>query len=496
MRFVRLALLAMAVAALQALSALGQPPDRYMPAAETPGGISPVSPVTGRSSDGSFEPLPDKIGALPVAADRVARPSPRPLPIQNKWQHVAVTFDPREVLAAPPAGYRIDGSDDPSLVPYGDLWSYYHNVNDRWWLRIDYLRWRVQGYDIPALVIQGPANTPLVDVPDLPVVFGDDRIEEGHRHGGRIRLGHWLVDGQFKGYQAEYFSFEREQTGFFRSGQPGDFILARPFIRVDPGPTLVPDASIIVGENVVIDNTQTDIAGEIDIRTHSDIHSAALTRRHVLWADFETNCRIDSIVGYRWFRLDEAIRIQDIVEIQSQVGIFPPGSRFRRIDRFGTTNDYHALDLGLYAEKHRGRWSVEGYGKVGFSYVHSVVDVAGSLAIDPTLGQFIEVAGAGGLLAQPGTNIGRHIRDDFAIIPEGEINLVYQVNDRLRVHLGYNLLYINRIARPGDQIDLLIDPQFVPPNQPAPGADPFPRPLFVRSDFWMHGMSAGAEWRW
>jgi hypothetical protein len=68
------------------------------------------------------------------------------------------------------------------------------------------------------------------------------------------------------------------------------------------------------------------------------------------------------------------------------------------------------------------------------------------------------------------------------------------------VFAGYEILYWNRVVRPGDQIDhnvnlsqnAVLDPKgvgtLVGPAQPAP--------LFNRSDFWAQGINLGLEYRY
>ncbi len=79
------------------------------------------------------------------------------------------------------------------------------------------------------------------------------------------------------------------------------------------------------------------------------------------------------------------------------------------------------------------------------------------------------------------------------MVPEISLNLGYNITPRLRALVGYTFLYWTNVGRPGDQIDLLLNPSQFPPGTLS-GA---PRPAFNYndSDFWAQGLNFGAEYR-
>jgi hypothetical protein len=99
----------------------------------------------------------------------------------------------------------------------------------------------------------------------------------------------------------------------------------------------------------------------------------------------------------------------------------------------------------------------------------------------------------GGQFAAP-SNIGRSTRDRFDAMPELEISIGYQISPNFQVFIGYNLLYLNKVARPGNQVDLVVD---AGGNQIDPGftgaMTSFPRPFFSDSNFWAQGLDFGLE---
>ncbi|MEX2186195.1 MAG: BBP7 family outer membrane beta-barrel protein [Pirellulales bacterium] len=435
-----------------------------------------------------------KIGAMPVASERTSRSGARPLPIEGKWQDVVTTFEPD-------CGPRDMRDFSPGAGVTGELYDDYKGVNDRWWVELDYLRWRARGYSVPALVTQSPVGTnPAVAgrLPDAEILFGDDALAGDWRNGGRARLGWWAVDGQFVGYQAEYFGLEGQSNDFNATSTSAGPLLARPFFNSSIG---AEDASLLSGPGLTIDlgtgPFTYDVDGSINISTSSDIHSFALTRRHVLWTDFERNIRTDWLLGYRYFRLDEGIAITDVATLNNPSGgPIAPGTLVRRIDEFDTTNDFHGGEVGLSGQILRGRWSLDMLGKLAVGNTEQSVDVRGNTAINPggVLG-FVPSPDLGGFLAQPDLNIGRQVRNAFTLMPEAEMAVAFQVNDYVSLHLGANVVYANRVARPGNQIDRNVNPTYFPPAN-APTGQATPQSKFEQTYLLLYGFNAGMEVRW
>ena len=70
----------------------------------------------------------------------------------------------------------------------------------------------------------------------------------------------------------------------------------------------------------------------------------------------------------------------------------------------------------------------------------------------------------GGLLAQQ-TNMGRQEENRFAVIPEFDLTVGWNLTPRLRATLGYTFIYWNNVLRAGDQIDSNLSQ--LPPEPPT-----------------------------
>ena len=55
--------------------------------------------------------------------------------------------------------------------------------------------------------------------------------------------------------------------------------------------------------------------------------------------------RLDSLLGYRFFRYDEGLRIQQ--QVTPTNGVFTQGTQIATVDNFNTSNQFHGLDLGF-----------------------------------------------------------------------------------------------------------------------------------------------------
>ena len=108
------------------------------------------------------------------------------------------------------------------------------------------------------------------------------------------------------------------------------------------------------------------------------------------------------------------------------------------------------------------------------------------------------MVGPGGFFALS-TNSGHFTRDEFAVLPEVNVNLGYQLTSRARACVGYSFLYLSNVVRLGDQIDRNINTTQGPPFLGAGATlqgQPVPAPQLRSSDFWAQGFNVGLEFRY
>lgn len=176
--------------------------------------------------------------------------------------------------------------------------------------------------------------------------------------------------------------------------------------------------------------------------------------------------------------------------LTSQV-VNDPGS-FVITDRFDTRNLFNGAELGVLWQGRRGWWSLDMLMRLGIGNVNQTVTISGTTA---TTINGTTTNHTGGLLAQR-TNIGVYEQNRFTMVPELGATLGYQMTRRLRATAGYSLIYMGSVVRPGDQVDLDVNPNLLPPEN-VPFSGPLrPQFNFAETDYWVQGLSFGGEFRW
>ncbi|HEX3724817.1 MAG TPA: BBP7 family outer membrane beta-barrel protein [Pirellulales bacterium] len=375
---------------------------------------------------------------------------------------------------------------------WNDLWTEVH-AHRRTFVQVDYLSFWAKGNPVPPLVTTSPLGTPQAQAGVLPdsattaTLFGNTRLDVNQRSGARINFGYWLVDGEFAGIEAQYFALQQQNTTFHAASSPSLPILARPFFNVDPNlVTPAEDSALVAYPNFAIGPSIVNLTGSIDIRSTSDIQSANALYRQLIWIDFTSQRRLDILLGYRFFRLNDSVTINDMSTLSG--GLFPT-TVLTSQDQFSARNEFNGGEIGVKYQSYHGPVSLEVVAKSAFGNNSELVYING---FNATTAAGVTTTGVGGLLAQP-TNIGTYRRDVFTILPEGDFNLRFDVARNLRLTLGYTFIYANRVQRSGDAINRTLNPTQIGGALNGPAQPSF---AFHDSTFWVQGATAGFEYRW
>jgi hypothetical protein len=365
------------------------------------------------------------------------------------------------------------------------------------WINVDYLLWHLSGYNTPPLVTTAPNGViPNLGNPGVAVVFGNDEIDDDFSNGGRIRFGTWVDDTQSAGIEGHFFAIDQEidRHGFAQSG-PGALSLGRPFIEVAPNFPV----GVAPGEAALLAAFEDPVLGvisngRVDVVTSSNVYSAGVLARHFLAE--EPGVRVDALGGFRFFRLDEGLSIES-TSIAGPGSPFPIPIGFTRIvsDWFNTVNQFYGGEFGLNLERDFGDlFSVEVISKVALGNVYQRIDLEGTKVLAFPAGP-VDVR-PGGLLVQPsntGTPLARGSfeRDRFAVLPEVNINAGVQLTRQVRATMGWSMLYLSDVVRPGHQIDRAVNGNQLN-NVPIVGEA---RPVlpFDSTDVWLYGVNFGIE---
>jgi hypothetical protein len=409
--------------------------------------------------------------AMPALAQRLPESPATPPPVEGKF-------------AAPATGESSTSR----------LWTAESGCSDcglGFWMSADYLLWWVKS---------GPTSGPLITrgsdkdaipgalgQPGTQVLFGNSSLDFNTFSGLRLQGGvalnaHLAIEGG-------YFALERRSTGYsITSDDTGSPLIARPFIKQQTGQQ---------------DSEQTAFpglnTGTASVLAHTRFQGWEVNAASNLWRT--DRMKLDVLVGFRALDLNEDLVIQDrltvLVPGPINFGLQPvdPPSIVRDFDRFQAVNHFYGGQIGARGEWKQGPWSVGMLAKLALGTTQQTSRNSGASFLDTPGAATVTLPG--GVLALP-TNIGSFSRNVFTVVPEGQVNLGYQVRENIKLTFGYSFLYWNHVARPGQQIDRVANPNQIPTDQNFGQPGNITRPVGgVRdSDFWAQGLNFGVEFRY
>jgi hypothetical protein len=347
------------------------------------------------------------------------------------------------------------------------------------WGRAEFLEWWIRGSNTPPLISTSPQGTPTGVAGVLPgasVLFGDQRINGQGHSGGRFTLGYWFDPCATVGIE-DTFLFLGNIHQSFQASSNGNPILARPFFNTVTGQQ---DAVLLAFPNIVV--------GAVNITSGSQVYGNEVNLRRALYAD---DCRrVDVLAGYRFFQFNEGLRINTNTTSIDPSSTVPVGTTFGVFDSFNTRNQFNGGQLGINSRYSNGCWGIDLLAKLALGGMTQTVRIDGGTVV--TVPQTPAVSNTGGILAQ-NSNIGSFQRTRFSVIPEFGVNLHRNLGQCWRANLGYTVMVITNVARPGDQISTQLDPNQFPPPATA-GPFTFPAFAFHDSDIWLQGINVGLEY--
>jgi hypothetical protein len=360
--------------------------------------------------------------------------------------------------------------------------------DDRVWFGAEFLLGWIKNGHVPPLVTTGPpAGAGTLGQPGTVVLFGPDSdLTHSPLPGGRFTVGAWVDECHICGLEGSYFFLSPRGNSFEAAGDgsPGSPVLARPFFNTALGRE---DSELVAFPGV--------LAGRIRVEPSSRLQG------------FEVNglcnvCRtcnpcgccnwsIDALAGFRYLDLDDGLRITENLSVLPGVpGL--GGSQFVVQDSFGAHNQFYGGQLGLRGAAWLGQFFATANLKVALGDSQEGVDISGFTQITTPAGAVSTLPG--GLLALP-SNSGHFYRDRFAVVPEANLTVGYQVTDNVSVSIGYTFLYWSNVVRAGDQIDRAVNPAALPINGAAGAPSSRPAFGFHDTDFWAQGLTFGLEFR-
>ncbi len=357
-----------------------------------------------------------------------------------------------------------------------------------YWGRVDYLYWYLNGAYVPPLVTTSPVGTDRDDAGVLglsttSILVGNENFGGRGLAGGRIEFGSRFAHGGGLGWHVAYLGLQDAKDRFRFDGTITP-ILARPFFSVEPA-TFGPNADLAAFPD--------ELEGNLSVDSLTSFEAAGLMFH---WMLNKNPCRrLRLSAGYQYSGLEDRLVIADFKRVIGGSTGLAIGTTLTGIDHFRAENQFHGVALGWLSSARHRRASFDLGMQLALGNNRSRVRINGSTTASvPVLGGPDDVVTTvGGLLAQS-TNIGFYEEDSFAVAPELQLGMGYDLNSHARLLLGYRFMYWSPVVRAADQIDPLVNLSQLDPDglvgEPRPRFDPKLR------DFWAQGLSVGIDCRY
>ena len=404
--------------------------------------------------------------------------------------------------------YKLDPS-LPGSAPSASAGALYDQVGrsapaSRFYGGSEYLLWWVKGAPLSVpLVSTGPdvneegilrnsQSTILYGAPLAPATGGNDTQNFSALSGARVWLGYWLDDARRLAIEAGGFGLQKAEANYnVSSDSTGNLGLSIPeynALLYLPQGMCGPEVSCGIG--VGEDRSPVAIPGELT-------GSVAIINTLQLWGMHANGVvnfirtptwDVSALGGFRYLSLSEDFNMYSTLAGVSG-SPFVGQSGFTD-DDFNTRNQFYGALLGLRARGVHGPFSLETTLTAALGVNHETISIDGYYQ---AIG-FFTTNGPYGIYATP-ANSGVTSSNKFAVVPEAQIKLGYDITPAVKLIVGYDFLYWSNVVRPTDQIDRnLVKGEFYQ-EDPFSTSLAYPQRLDKTTDFYVQGVSVGLQAR-
>jgi Putative beta barrel porin-7 (BBP7) len=293
-----------------------------------------------------------------------------------------------------------------------------------------------------------------------------------------------------------FYLSQRGTSESFSSDDSGNPLLARPIIDARTG-----------SETVLFVSAPGSFNGTFNVASSTSLFgfdaNALLPwlRCPACYPD-DVGYYVTAVGGFRYLNLrDDLTLSQSSNVLPGGVGFFDglpisSGGNLSLTDDIRTINQFYGGQIGVKAGVTWWRFTLNGTAKVALGSMREEANLSGSTtATNPFTGG---TATAPGGLYVLSTNSGGNDRNILAVVPEGNLTFALEITSQIKLTLGYTMLYVSDVARPGNLIDRTINRTELPSSQTFNPSIPGPtRPGFTWSgtDFWAQGINVGLSFR-
>ncbi len=340
---------------------------------------------------------------------------------------------------APTESYADEGDDD----------SREHEVRDRkgdqceegfchYWFAMDYLAWMNK---------KGRLDTPVVTNGVTTLIGGGNDLDYDIQQGGRLRAGYrfndcWAVES------SGFYLIERSTSMTAGSDATGAPALSRPFINAADGTLLTVPVSI-----------PGVASGTVNLESSSRLYGGDANVARTLYHN--DKFVVNLLGGFRYLSLEEDLSILQNTQALDGTAVLNTRQGVEADNRF------YGGQTGLSSGVQLGRVYLGTTGKFALGVTQELVRSEGGFGI---------AGGAGPLPALVATGSNNRTNTELAYVAESQFEVGYQISPHVNAMLGWNFLYWNKVARPGDQISDVVNR---PPTQDV-----------TTTNFWSQGLTA------
>jgi hypothetical protein len=366
--------------------------------------------------------------------------------------------------------------------------------NMRTWLDADYLLWWFRPAPAgPALLTTG--NSGVLGASGTSVLAGNSNLNTGPYSGFRIGGGVMNCAGTIGAEGSFFYLSQQGITESFGSNNLGSPLLAQPIIDARTG-----------NESRLLVSAPADYSGSFNVASATEFFGAdgnlllPFARCPACYPD-EVGFYVTGLGGFLYLNLRDDLTMSASSNVlRPNLATFdnlsvPQGGNISSVDDIRTLNQFYGGQIGLKAGVNWWRFALYGTAKIALGSMNERANLNGSTsaAFVPSLGTTATFPGGLYVLA---SNAGTHTRNITAVVPQGTLNFAVEITPQIQLHVGYTIIWISDVARPGNLIDRTVNPTQLP-TSPVFNSAPPQRPGFTWSgtDFWAQGINIGLSLR-
>lgn len=374
---------------------------------------------------------------------------------------------------------------------------------------VEYLHWWVKDAPLSVpLISTGPeANkegflinsntTILYGAPFSPAVGGNDKQSFPGFSGTRLTVGYWLDDEQSYAVEARGFLLQSRTTDFQvngdQTGSPGLRVPVFNTIPYAPGGACDPDRATLCTVPRTEDGVPLAVPGDLTggARVTNSLQLGGMDLTGVIPLYRDASWQVSGLAGGTFLQLSESLNMKSLLIGLPTSGLYAGQSGWS-VDEFKTRNRFYGATLGVRGSYSYGPMFIESSGRLSFGATQEMLTVNGGY-IDFGAA-FASSSGPYGIFAMP-ANEGKFSRVNFAVVPEVQAKIGYNITPSIAVTVGYDFLYISNVIRPGDQINRNIPKGQTFQQDGTAASLTSPTKLFKTTDFFAQGISVGLVFR-